>query len=122
MRKIVSYIVLLALLITCQFTLSSCAYTVWYPTEGIWYCDELQMQLDFKTGADSFFVIDDTKIPCAAENDRGSKFLGVMCQSFNCKYCHLGTWVLSAERVDLTETQLVVKSTEGVYYIFERIQ
>ncbi len=33
-------------------------YTQWMPTEGMWYCDELQISLSFETDTKSFAIID----------------------------------------------------------------
>ena len=121
MKKSTFYIVILIALTTCLIFLSSCNMPQWYPTEGLWYCDELQMQLDCKH-EETFVMIEGTKVVCAWGVDRGSKVLRVGCQDSTTKYYNVGEWILTAEQVDLTETQLVVKSTDGVYYIFERIQ
>ena len=121
MKRMMSCLILLSLLMTCMISLSSCGYTEWFPTEGAWYCDELQMQLDCKH-EETFVMIEGTKVVCAWGADRGSKVLRVGCQDSTTKYYNVGEWILTAEQVDLTETQLVVKSTDGVYYIFERVQ
>ena len=53
MRARIVLICVSFLLVSC---LSSC-YTEWMPTEGIWYCQELQMQISFEEN-ESFVVID----------------------------------------------------------------
>ena len=122
MKRMMSCLILLSLLKTCMISLSSCGYTEWFPTEGAWYCDELQIQLGFDSSCENFFVKDGEKINSAWDGELGSKYIGIACRQEDCQYCRRGTYILTIEWIDLTETQLVVKSTDGVYYIFERIQ
>ena len=122
MKRMMSCLILLALLMTCMISLSSCGYTEWFPTEGAWYCDELQMQLGFDSSCENFFVKDGEKVQCAWGSDRGSRTLGISVVEPITKAYWVGKELLFVKQVDLTETQLVVKSTDGVYYIFERIQ
>ena len=122
MRKPVVYIALLALVMACMVSLSSCGYTEWYPTEGAWYCDELQMQLAFDRSCEMFFIKDGEKIQCSWSCDRGSRTLGISLADPITKAYLVGKEILFVKQVDLTETQLVVRSTEGVYYIFDRVK
>ena len=122
MKRMMSCLILLALLMTCMISLSSCGYTEWFPTEGAWYCDELQMQLAFGSSCEMFFIKDGEKIECSWSCDRGSRTLGISLVDPIDKAYLVGKEILFVKQVDLTETQLVVKSTDGVYYIFERIQ
>ena len=130
MKKVSINVALLASVMVCliflsscsMIFLSSCSISQWYPTEGAWYCDELQIQLGFDSSCENFFVKDGEKINSAWDGELGSKYIGIACRQKDCQYCRRGTCILTIEWIDLTETQLVVKSTDGVYYIFERVQ
>ena len=121
MKKVIAYFLLLILIVTCMINLSACDYVVYFPKEGIWYCDELQIQLDCADGF-GFVMVENTKVKCAWGADRGSATLIVMSQDFNTKYYQMAEAVFVAEQVALSDTQLVVKTDENVYYIFDRIK
>ena len=71
---------------------------------------------------ENFFVKDGEKVQCAWGGDRGSRTLGISVVEPITKAYWVGKELLFVKQVDLTEIQLVVQSTDGVYYIFERIQ
>ena len=115
MKRLMSCLILLALLMTCMISLSSCGYTEWFPTEGAWYCDELQMQLGFDSSCENFFVKDGEKVQCAWGGDRGSRTLGISVVEPITKAYWVGKELLFVKQVDLTETQLVVQSSTQIH-------
>ena len=96
--------------------------TIWLPEEGIWYCEELDMQLAFSDSDDSYIVIDGEKVICAVRNNRGSKdFLVLILESVAPNYDKFGDVVFSGKYVSLTEEAFTVKDREsGMQYVFIR--
>jgi len=116
MRARIVLICVSFLLVSC---LSSC-YTEWMPTEGIWYCQELQMQISFEEN-ESFVVIDNQKVACACLNDRGSAWFFVLIQGKNDRY-PVGTEVFSAKHVQLSKNEFIVSEEHtGQQYVFTRV-
>ena len=72
-------IILLAVLLFAL--ISAIAYTPNYePEEGIWYCEQLQIQLDYSGKGETFIKKDDVKIRCSCGSDRAVKMLQVFSQ------------------------------------------
>lgn len=116
--KIIVVILLVGLLIT---GLTACKPAEFFPKEGIWYCDELDMQLDFakETG---FAVVDSKEMLCGFGADRGSKVLSVGCQEKDCPLHTMGESIVTLEYVSLDDTTLVLKNYYGEEeYTFQRI-
>lgn len=104
------------------FFFIGCTVAEFYPEEGEWYCEELQLQLSFDGQGDCYYIVGDEKVKCACGSDRGSRWLTVGCQEADSKYFDLGEEVFSAEFVRLDQEKLVVceKKTE-TEYIFYRV-
>ena len=116
MDKIIS-IILCASILLC---LAGC-YTEWMPQDGSWYCEELQMQISFD-GGECFSVYEGEKIKCDCINDRGSTWFAIISQEHYIESLPIGTELFCAERVELTETEFVVREEKtGIVYIFVKV-
>ncbi len=61
--KLVSAIVIAAYMIAIIIIfIGMTHYTQWMPTEGMWYCDELQISLSLDENITSFAIIDGEKV------------------------------------------------------------
>ena len=69
------YVVFVLLIILLSLT--SCVTIRYEPQEGVWYCEELQMQLSYEQDTESFVTEGNRKIRVYCETDRGSKWIGV---------------------------------------------
>lgn len=113
--------VLCAVLAIC-IALCCCSAKRYYPEEGIWYCGELNIQLDFQDGSNCFVVHNGKKIACAAGVDPGSSWISVGCQEADNDCFILGEEVFGAEFVSLDNGILVVQDTDSAKeYRFIRI-
>lgn len=109
------------LLCMILFILPGCA-DEFYPEDGEWYCEELQLQLAFGGQGDCFYMFNNEKILCACGSDRGSRWLTVGCQDADSNYFSLGEEVFGAEFVGLDQDKLVVYDTAtNTEYVFYRI-
>jgi hypothetical protein len=95
---------------------------VWCPEDGVWYCEELQIQISFEPGKKSYAVLDGTVVPCVCENDRGSKDLLVLCQANGNGYA-IGEIIFSGRYVDLSNDTYVLKNKKSQeLYTFVRTE
>ena len=95
--------------------------TIWVPEDGIWYCEELDMQLSFSISDDSYIVIDGEKVICSVRNNRGSKVFSLLIQESGVPNYKLGDAVFRGEHVSLTEEAFTVKDLDsGKQYVFIR--
>lgn len=95
--------------------------TIWVPEEGIWYCEELDMQLSFSSSDDSYIVIDGEKVICSVRNNRGSKTFSLLIQESGVPNYKLGDAVFRGEHVSLTEEAFTVKDRDSrKQYVFIR--
>lgn len=96
---------------------------VWRPEEGIWYCEELQIQLSFDSRYKSYAILDDQMIVCACENSRGSKDILVLCQESIAGEYEIGDLIFSGRYVDLDGNRYVVRDMiTHELYTFELIE
>lgn len=105
------------------FFLVGCDPIEFYPDEGEWYCEELQMQLSFDSEGECFYIYKNEVIECGCGSDKGSTWLSVGCQDKDSQYFILGEEVFGAEFVSLEQDVLVVYSeTGGRNYTFYRVE
>lgn len=95
----------------------------WEPTQGVWFCDELSIQLSYEEDDESFIIEDGNKIICACGSDRGSRRIEVSCQDNSTRDYYMGELVFSAEILSLEGNELNVyhKETEREY-IFLKVR
>lgn len=93
--------------------------TIWVPAEGVWYCNELDMQLAFSDSDDSYIVIDGEKVICAVRNNRGSQVFSLLIQENDVPNYKLGDVVFTGKYVSLTDEAFTVKDrNSGIQYVF----
>lgn len=139
MKKTRSRIAMLVLAAICLVALLGCSALgislmrpvtrhsgEYFPKEGTWYCDELQMQIDFDDKNGSYYLIDNERISLTGYLDETTNILMMKCQQPDCKYCEYHSFVAALKFVELSETQLVVEDRyalpEVVHYTFECIE
>lgn len=98
-----------------------CTPDQYEPKEGIWFCEELQIQLSYEQHTQSFTIINGEKIKCACGSDRGVPYLHVSCQETDHPMYRLGQEIFSAKIISLSETEFVVYDEESLQrYVFIR--
>lgn len=94
----------------------------WAPEEGVWYCRELQIQMSFDEEVNSYAVIDNDTVLCAAGYERGSEYITVGIQEENVPGYSLGEKIFFGKYVARTENEYIVEEvSSGIEYTFERI-
>lgn len=114
-------LIILAIVLAASLVVfSGCVeYKNWMPQDGPWFCEELQLQISFSYG-DSYAVIGETQVRCDCINDPGSKSFFVITQEES-DGLEIGTCLLEAEYVELTDSVFVVKECRtGTIYTFLR--
>ena len=116
--KCIKAVFLFALLCSA---LVGCISDQYEPEEGIWYSEELQIQLSYEQHTQSFAIINGEKIVCACGSDRGVPNLYVSCQETDHPMYRLGQEIFSAKIVSLSETEFVVYDEQtSRQYVFTR--
>jgi len=96
--------------------------TYWTPEEGVWYCDDLEIQLSFSEGNETYAIIDGKKVQCVCINDRGAIDFSVLVQERNVPNYGVGDSIFWGQYVSLSESEFVVEDCNtGVRYIFVRL-
>lgn len=83
-----------------------------FPQDGIWYCEELQLQISFSDDDETFTYADGEKVYCSCDYDRGSAWLGLHCRNYYSKSYQVGDVVFDGEYVSLDEQTLVIYDQE----------
>ena len=120
--------VLGAIVVASLFYIVGCMYiytqppTIWRPEEGIWFCEELQMQMDFNKGGNTYAIVEGQKITCTVSNDRGSTHVRIICQEPSHDTYTLDHVFFAGIYLDLTDSQFVLKEvkTKNIY-VFHRM-
>ena len=72
MKSIVVYVAVCLIVL-----LSACTITEPVPVDGIWYCEDLQIMLDFGTVLNSYAVIDGERMICSYSNEKGTRIIDI---------------------------------------------
>lgn len=91
------------------------------PKEGVWYCEELQIQISFEENNDTYVTEDGNQIMCTWSHDRNSKHFEVWCIDFNTHFYEYDDVVFSGTFVKLTNDQYILEDEAGKEYIFLRM-
>lgn len=67
---------------------------VFFPEEGVWYCEQLQIQISCEQPEDCWILSNGEKIQCTWGSDRGSKWMSVSSQDRTTGQFKLGQEVL----------------------------
>lgn len=89
-----------------------CEPVDYFPQDGIWYCEELQMQVSFADDDKTFAYVNGEKIYCTWGYDRGSTWLGLHCRNYYSKAFQVGDVVFDGEYVSLNDKALVLYDQE----------
>ena len=109
MRKCIAILLFLIMVIG----LSGCELEQRIPTDGVWYCAELQAQ---------FTVFTATELLHHGGNDRGSIRVGILCsEESNPNYYYLCELICAFIFVSLSDTEYVFEDDDGKQYTFIRI-
>lgn len=102
--------------------LAGCTYSNWMPEDGLWYCEELQMQITF-TEDECFVMKDGQKIACICENDKSSMWFSVLCSQQDLEDYPIGTELFSAKRISLSgDTFVVMEEHTKTQYTFIKVE
>ena len=105
-------------LLCATLLLTGCKTTLWRPESGVWYCDELQLQLSFDSESPCFVMQDGVRVDCTWFNNRGSKYITVCYLTKDYDYIT----ILDGKYVDLTDDRYIVENMDtGIQYIFCKI-
>jgi len=106
---------LIIYLLCVAFLLTGCKTTLWRPESGVWYCEELQMQLSFDSEVPCFVTQNGTEVNCTWFNNRGSVYIMVCYLTKDYDYIT----VLDGKYVDLTDDSYIVEDMDtGIQYTF----
>jgi hypothetical protein len=124
------------ILLLLLFGLSACNLEYPIPTDGVWYCEELQAQFTFEQGdgfaspneeyavdvSTDYVIVNDDRIAATLASDRGATYVWIMCQELDHPDFDCGEIIYSFEFVSLSGTEYVLKDDAGKHYTFLRIR
>ena len=104
--------------------LVQCKPTQALPNKGIWYCEDLQIQICFDKNPDMYetHIISEKKVNCTLSTDYGNRFFSIMYQdTINSEY-NYDTCFYSGECIYFDEEKMVTKEVDtGREFVFERL-
>ena len=119
---ITSRIQVLVLFMLFTVLCAGCTAKQYEPEDGIWYCEELEMQLSYDKDGQSYVVENGEKIICACGSDKGVPYLFVSIQEVHHSSYSLGEEIFCAKIISVSETEFVVYDENNErQYIFSRI-
>lgn len=116
---ILLFLLAVALLITMPILFFACAEPAQVvPESGIWFCEELQITVDFGTG-DCSALMGENIVHCELGNHRGSKYFSVVIADVSSEEFEIGETVFSGECIYYDAERMVVKDGKtGTEYTF----
>lgn len=116
------FIVFLFFAMTACNVFPSGTVTLWRPVEGVWYCDDLQIQISYDREYETYAIVNGAKVICVAENDAGSISTSVICQELGHEKYDLGDAIFWGEYVELTDSVFILKDVHTKeLYTFRRM-
>lgn len=93
------------------------------PTDGVWYCETLQITLSFTAEKKSFITIDGEEILCECGNDIGSPDIYLLCQEPANRRYSLGELIFWGVYVSLDKDVYILEDHyTGELYRFLRVE
>lgn len=120
-RKYLAIVLLISLVLSMMWMFSGCNRNRKYPTEGVWYCEEYQIQLSFEGTYKNYFTINGKQIECVWNVERGSDWLSLWCMEEDNSDVDYYQTVFLCRFISLTEDELVVRDEAGTRYVFVRV-
>ena len=116
-------VIMIYSIVLCFFSCIGCTPDQYEPENGVWYCDELQIQLSYDVGKECYAIINGEKIKAACGSDRGVSRLCVSIQQEDHPEYNMGETFFEAEIINLNEHEFVVYDEQTQReYIFYRIK
>ena len=122
-------VILILYLVGCVLTLvvlvaiiSQDSHESPWPTDGVWYCDELEMQLSFDSGGECTAIIDDEITNCKWSSNLGSNIIRVYIVRPNGKVCVGDNPIFEGTFISIKDDELTLRDRETKEkYIFIKI-
>ena len=125
----------LLIVLSLLFGLSACELEYPIPSDGIWYCAELQAQFIFGQGdifdspddlcavdkSENYVAVNGERIASRINTDRGATYVWIICYEPNHPDYYFREIIYSFEFVSLSDTEYVLKDDTGKQYTFLRI-
>lgn len=100
-----------------------CTPNRYEPEEGVWYCEDLQIQLSYDIGKECYVIINGEKIKAACGSDRGVNWLYVTSQQQGHPKFDLAEVIFSAEIISLNEVEFIVYDEQAKReFVFYRME
>lgn len=127
--------IILPVALSLLFGFTACKLEKTIPSDGVWYCAELQAQFTFGlvntyVSPDETFVVDESKNYVIINGDRiasmlggdyGATYVWIDCQEPNHPDFYVGEIIYSFKFVSLSDIEYIVEDDAGKRYTFLRI-
>lgn len=117
----------IAILLVAIGSLTACSVPLflipidWMPEGGVWYCEELQLQLSFEKDVESYILVDGEQKKCAIEYQQYSNELFVYCFQDGNEWIDEAEMVFFGKRVRLDDEEFVLETKDEERFVFERV-
>ena len=129
---VTSVVLVVGLSLVVYYSFLYCIHKQYYPNEGIWYCEEIQTQINFSPPESTVFldndqsgiyvIKDDDKIACTINVYPGSPQIIIRCQDTANPHYDVGKAIYILTYEALTDEIYVVKDKSGNVYTFVRVE
>ena len=129
---VTSVVLVVVFSLLAYYSFLYCIHKQYYPNEGIWYCEEIQTQINFSPPegtvyldndqSGTYVVKDDNKIACSIIAYPGSPQIIIGCQDTTNPNYDVGKAIYILTYESLTDETYVVKDKSGNVYTFVRVE
>jgi len=124
MKKAIA--IMVAVLILACLLLTGCNITkLYFPTSGIWYCEQLQMQLAFDNSKFDYnvFIINNILYACMPSYDPGMSTISIVYKDDDRADYSLGDIIFHGAYVKSNETSFTLRELYGDReFVFIRVE
>ena len=125
----------LFIVLSLLFGLSACELEDPFPSDGIWYCAELQAQFTMTKGdtfvspddeyfvdeSENYIIVNGDRIAAILGSDPGATYVWIVCQEWDHPDFDCGEIIYSFDFVSLSDTEYILEDDAGKQYTFLRI-
>lgn len=121
MKKHLTVLLLFSLVLSMLWMFSSCNRNRKYPTEGVWYCEEYQIQISYEPPEyESYVMVENEKVRCEVTRERRDTRMYLFCIEENNAYFEYREEVFSGELIYLDDEKFILRGDDGTRYVFVR--
>ena len=121
MKKHLTILLLFSLVLSMLWMFSSRNRNRKYPTEGVWYCKEHQIQISYEPPEyECYVTVDGEQVKCEGARKKGKSKLILRCAETDSPHFDYKEKVFVGDMVSSNDEKFILRGDDGTRYVFVR--